>query len=138
MNVLLLDKHATVPVRSSSEAAGYDVCSIDDGYIDPGDRLLVRTGIALQVPIGTYGRIAPRSGLAVKYGIHVGAGVIDRDYRGEIRVLLCNLGRERFEFKRGDRIAQMVLEKIETPEVYTVESLDETSRGSGGFGSTGS
>lgn len=137
MNVLLLDEYANKPIRSSSEAAGYDICCIEHGCIDPGDRLLVRTGLAIQVPIGTYGRIAPRSGLAVKHGIHVGAGVIDRDYRGEIRVLLCNLGNERFEFKRGDRIAQLILEKIETPEVFVVETLDETSRGSGGFGSTG-
>lgn len=138
MNVLLLDEHAKIPSRGSSEAAGYDISALCDGYVDAGGRCLVRTGIAIEVPAGTYGRLAPRSGLAVKHGIHVGAGVIDRDYRGEVRVLLCNLGTERFEFKRGDRIAQLVLEKITTPIVNVVERFDaDTERGTGGFGSTG-
>lgn len=138
MNVFLLDEHARVPTRGSPEAAGYDLCAMHDGYVDPGSRLLVGTGIAIEVPPGTYGRVAPRSGLAVNHGMHIGAGVIDRDYRGELRVLLWNLGTERFEFKRGYRIAQLILEKIETPDVKIVTApLGDTVRGSGGFGSTG-
>ena len=138
MNVLLLDEHARVPSRGSSEAAGYDISALCDGYVDAGCRCLVRTGIAIEVPPGTYGRLAPRSGLSLKHGIHIGAGVIDRDYRGEVGVLLCNLGTERFEYKRGDRIAQLILEKITTPIVNVVERFEsETERGADGFGSTG-
>lgn len=139
MNVFLLDRSARVPSRGSPEAAGYDLCALHDGYVDPGARLLVRTGLALEIPVGTYGRIAPRSGHAVNYGLHIGAGVIDRDYRGELRVLLWNLGSERYEFKGGDRIAQLILERIETPEVHVIRTRDPTTteRGSGGFGSTG-
>jgi dUTP pyrophosphatase len=84
-----------------------------------------------------YGRVAPRSGLTVKHGIHVGAGVIDPDYTGEIKVALFNLGDVPFEIKKGDRIAQLVLERCETPDVHEIDTLDETGRGAGGFGSTG-
>lgn len=137
MNVYLLDKNARVPTRGSAEAAGYDLCAVHDGVIDPGARLLVGTGIAIEIPSGTYGRIAPRSGLALNYGVHIGAGVVDRDYRGEVRVLVWNLGTDRYEFKRGDRIAQLILEKIETPDVHVISSQSTTGRGTGGFGSTG-
>jgi dUTP pyrophosphatase len=89
------------------------------------------------VPPGTYGRVAPRSGLAWKHSIDVGAGVIDEDYRGNVGVILFNLSDVDFEVKEGDRIAQLVLEKIVTPEVEEVEELDESARGAGGFGSTG-
>ena len=88
-------------------------------------------------PEGTYGRVAPRSGLALKHSIDVGAGVIDADYRGEVGVILFNFGTKDFEIKEGDRIAQLVLEKIELSEVLEVQELDETVRGEGGFGSTG-
>jgi len=100
--------------------------------------MLIPIGIAIKMPDGVYGRVAPRSGLAVKKGIHVGAGVIDPDYRGEIHVLLFNNGKEPFEISIGDRIAQLILEKFEFHEILLVDSLsNETDRGSGGFGSTG-
>ena len=128
---------AYVPTRGSSLAAGYDMCSSVDTTIKSGCHGLVDTGIAFTVPYGTYGRIAPRSGLAVKKGIQVGAGVIDRDYTGEVKVVLFNHGEEDFEIKKGDRIAQLIIEKIEMPEIKIVTELLVTERGEGGFGSTG-
>jgi len=131
-----LDEHAVVPFRASSLAAGYDIASSTDITIARGTRSLVSTGIAFTVPYGTYGRIAPRSGIAVKKGIQVGAGVIDRDYTGEVKVVLFNHGDEDFEIKKGDRIAQLIIEKIDTPEIQLVDELLVSERGEGGFGST--
>jgi len=132
-----LNEHATLPARGSPLAAGYDLSSSEDVSIPKGTRGLVGTGIAFTVPHETYGRIAPRSGLAVKKGIQVGAGVIDRDYTGEVKVALFNHGDEDFVIKKGDRIAQLIIEKIEMPEVKLVDELLVTERGEGGFGSTG-
>lgn len=98
---------------------------------------LVDTDISIAVGEGCYGRIAPRSGLAVKHFIDTGAGVIDSDYRGQVKVLLFNHSEVDFEIKEGDRIAQLVIERIYTPEVVVVEELEESVRGAGGFGSTG-
>jgi dUTP pyrophosphatase len=136
--VELLTEAARAPTRGSERAAGYDLYSAVDVKIPKGGKALVSTGIAIAVPPGHYGRIAPRSGLAVKKFIDVGAGVVDEDYRGNVGVLLFNFDREEdYEVKVGDRIAQLVLEKISTPPVRVVASLDETARGEGGFGSTG-
>lgn len=132
-----LNEHGTIPARGSPLAAGYDLSSAEDVSIPRGTRGLVGTSIAFTVPHGTYGRIAPRSGLAVKKGIQVGAGVIDRDYTGEVKVVLFNHGDEDFEIKKGDRIAQLIVEQIEMPEVKVVSELLVTERGEGGFGSTG-
>jgi len=132
-----LNGSAYVPALGSPLAAGYDMCSSVDTTIKCGCRGLVDTGIAFTVPYGTYGRIAPRSGLAVKKGIQVGAGVIDRDYTGEVKVVLFNHGEEDFEIKKGDRIAQLIIEQIEMPEIKIVSELLVTERGEGGFGSTG-
>jgi dUTP pyrophosphatase len=132
-----LVQDATLPTRGSSGAVGYDLYSIDEVVVSPSQRALVGTGVAVILPMNVYGRVAPRSGLAVKHGIQVGAGVVDPDYRGEIKVVIFNQGDRDFEIKKGDRIAQLVLERCETPDVREVESLDDTDRGSGGFGSTG-
>ena len=142
MNLLVrrLTQTSRVPTRGSEGAAGYDLYADEDVEIGVGDRALVSTGISVEVPPGTYGRIAPRSGLAVKFGIQVGAGVVDRDYRGEVKVLLFNCGREPFIARKGDRIAQMVLECCKTPYVNEVTEQSEltcTTRGDAGFGSTG-
>jgi dUTP pyrophosphatase len=137
MEVLRLNTLANVPTRGSAGAAGYDLTSVVNVCVYPGKRSLIPTGIAVKLPPGTYGRVAPRSGLAVKNGIQVGAGVIDEDYRGEIKVLLFNHGEVQFHVNVGDRIAQLICEKYEAPEVFLVTSLDETIRGEGGFGSTG-
>ena len=100
-------------------------------------RALIHTEIAIAVPEGYYGRIAPRSGLALQCGIDVGGGVIDADYRGEVGVILFNHSDEDYHVKQGDRIAQLILEKIICPAIEQVDQLDETQRQTGGFGSTG-
>lgn len=137
MFVKKLSPSATLPTRGSQFAAGYDLYASHDETVLPGYRSLISTDIAIAIPSGHYARIAPRSGLAWKNGIMVGAGVVDEDYRGEVKVMLFNLGGVDFEVKKGDRIAQLILEKIATPEVKEVEELPETKRGEGGFGSTG-
>jgi len=132
-----LSEHAKAPTRGSAVAAGYDLYAAEDMVIEAGKRACVKTDIQIEVPDGTYGRVAPRSGLAAKHGIDVGAGVIDKDYRGNVMVLLFNFGDSAFNVGRGDRIAQLVLEKISMAELEELPSLDETDRGDGGFGSTG-
>lgn len=131
-------EQSKLPFRSSKGAAGYDLYSIEDKMIYTGGQEMIDVGIRINVPSGTYGRIAPRSGLAVKHGIDVLAGVIDEDYQGDVKVILINHGNEDFHVNAGDRVAQLVLEKIITPEIEEIASFDETTqRGEGGFGSTG-
>lgn len=136
MRVQVLDPGATLPKRQTPGSAGYDLATSEDFEILPGQRRLVKTGLRVAVPEGTYGRVAPRSGLAVRYGIQTLAGVVDGDYRGELGVVLINHGSDPFRASRGDRIAQLVLERVETPDVAVVDDLDDTHRGEGGFGST--
>jgi len=127
---------AIIPKRGSKQAAGYDLYTIDEGRLMPKQTRLFDTGISFTVPEGTYGRIAPRSGLSKK-GILVNAGVVDRDYTGPVKVMLHNLSDEMYQVKKNDRIAQLIIEKIATPIIEEVGSLEETDRGEGGFGSTG-
>ena len=115
---------ARLPFRSSEQAAGYDLYSAESKIVPVGGRVLVDTQISIAVPEGTYGRIAPRSGLASKFGLMVGAGVIDRDYRGIVYVLLFNLGEHELEINVGDRIAQLILEHIATPLVSEVTDFE--------------
>lgn len=128
---------ATLPTRGSAEAAGLDLYNSDPVEIPAGGRALVKTGIAISLPPGYYGRVAPRSGLAVKSGIDVGAGVIDSDYRGEVGVLLFNFGSEVFRAEAGTRVAQLIVEPVVLVQPVEVSDLDDTQRGAGGFGSTG-
>ncbi|KAB5592048.1 Deoxyuridine 5'-triphosphate nucleotidohydrolase [Ceratobasidium theobromae] len=132
-----LSEKAKLPTRGSKLAAGYDLYSAEQKVIPAGGKALVDTQISIAVPVGTYGRVAPRSGLASKFMIDTGAGVIDADYRGVVFVLLFNHSNEDFKVEEGDRIAQLIIEKIQTPEVMEVQDLEETLRGAGGFGSTG-
>ena len=118
-------------------AAGLDVCSIEDLRIGPKQRMTARTGLAVAIPAGFYGRVAPRSGLAAKKGLDVLAGVIDSDYRGEVCCLLYNTGDKTIELPAGSKICQLIVEQIITPEAAWATDLDETTRGAGGFGSTG-
>ncbi len=133
-----LSPDAIIPERSGSSASvGYDLYSIVDVEIPVLARGIVSTGIAATVPIGCYGRIAPRSGLAVKNGIQTGAGVIDPDYTGELKVILFNHGHETFHIKPGDKIAQLIVERCETPVIEIVDEIVSTERGERGFGSSG-
>ncbi|QDJ94994.1 dUTPase [Hypsugopox virus] len=132
-----LSKNAFSPSKESSYAAGYDLKSAYDYNVEPQSRILVKTDIAIMLPEGCYGRIAPRSGLAFKHCIDIGAGVIDADYRGNIGIVLINNSHSCFTIKKGDRIAQLICEKIVYADVLEVTSLDESSRGTNGFGSTG-
>lgn len=132
-----LEEGAKAPIRGSKFAAGYDLYSNQKYTIPVGERKLVDTGVRMNIPNGYYGRIAPRSGWAVKKSVDVGAGVVDEDYKGIIFCLLINNGQKNLEILKHERIAQIILEKIITPEIEIVEELDETERGDGGFGSTG-
>ncbi|XP_010106006.2 deoxyuridine 5'-triphosphate nucleotidohydrolase [Morus notabilis] len=132
-----LSEKAVLPSRGSPLSAGYDLSSATETKVPARGKALIPTDLSIAVPEGTYARIAPRSGLAWKHSIDVGAGVIDADYRGPVGVILFNHSDVDFEVKEGDRIAQLIIEKIITPDVVEVEDVDATVRGSGGFGSTG-
>lgn len=125
-----------IPTRGSEESAGLDLTANETTTIPANQRKLISTGVKIKLPIGTYGRIAPRSGLATK-GISVDAGVIDRDYTGEIRVLLVNKSDINFVVNTGDRIAQLIVERIAQVDIEIVDQLEDTTRGTKGFGSTG-
>jgi dUTP pyrophosphatase len=132
-----LHPEAILPSRGSSSAAGLDLHSIESITLGPKERVMALTGLAVAIPNGYYGRIAPRSGLATRHGLDVLAGVIDSDYRGEIGCLLYNTGDERIELPAGTKICQMIIEQIITPAAVWVDHISATDRGSGGFGSTG-
>jgi dUTP pyrophosphatase len=140
MKVFLLNDAVTMPERKTPQSAGYDIVASVDAYLPAKGRGVVGTGLVVAIPEGYYGRIASRSGLSLNHGIEVGAGVIDSDYRGEVKVLLYNHSNADFQVKKGERISQLILQKITTPELVRVrgeKELDETTRGAGGFGSTG-
>jgi dUTPase len=166
-SVKRLSPSAVIPTRGSQFAAGYDISSSENVIVPARGQAMIKTGIAVAIPYGTYFRIAPRSGLASKFKIDVMAGVVDyvcilrccklelnvlcflmlmkrvlnicllQDYRGEVRVILINHGDENFGVKEGDRIAQGILEQIVLQTIEEVEELPETDRGTNGFGSTG-
>lgn len=135
-----IDPGLPMPKRAHRGDAGVDLHSAENLTIAPGERALVRTGIALALPLGTVGLIHPRSGLAAKHGLTIvnAPGTVDADYRGELMVCLLNTDkRTPFEITRGMRIAQLVVQRVELPEFVEVDELDETVRGAGGYGSTG-
>lgn len=128
---------AVLPFRAHADDAGFDLSSVEDVVIGGGEWKLVSTGLGITVPVGTYGRIAPRSGVSTK-GISINAGVIDRGYKGVVKCLMVNHGKEPYEVKKGARICQLILEKIVCDcDVQLVDELDETERGERGFGSSG-
>lgn len=138
LEFMRLHRAAKLPTRGSALSAGLDLYSIESVVLTGhGGLAAVRTGLSVAIPPGFYGRVAPRSGLAVKHGLDVLAGVIDSDYRGEIICALINHGEEAFEMEAGMRIAQLVIEAIALPAPVWSEDLSETERGSRGFGSTG-
>jgi dUTP pyrophosphatase len=129
-----------LPARRTSGAAGFDVASAEPDFVlAPGERRLVATGLAIELPPGIEGQVRPRSGLALRHGLTMpnAPGTIDSDYRGELKVILQNGGADPVTIARGDRIAQVVFARYETPELVDVSELAESTRGAGGFGSTG-
>jgi dUTP pyrophosphatase len=126
-----------LPEYGSAAAAGADLRAQEAVELAPGARAAVATGVHLQIPPGHVGLVWPRSGLAVRHGIDTLAGVIDSDYRGEVRVVLVNHGHESFRVEPGDRIAQILVQRVERLAFTRTQALDDTPRGEGGFGSTG-
>ena len=138
LKIKKLDPKAIIPTRANPTDAGADLYALEDIRIQPNSRALVRTGISLEVPESYYARIAPRSGLAYKSGIDVLAGVVDSSYRGEVGVILLNTDNQKiFNIRAGDRIAQLIIEAHYNMTIKEVDSLSDTTRGDGGFGSTG-
>ena len=139
--VMKLNEKATLPMQMSPGAAGLDIfaCLDEPIVLKPLERALIPTGFSIALPKRTEAQVRPRSGLAWKHGVTVlnSPGTIDRDYRGEVKVMLVNLSNEDFEVTHGMRIAQMVIAEVAEPHVYLVEKLDDTERGTNGFGSTG-
>lgn len=126
-----------VPEYATEGAAGADLRASADAVLEPGARAAVPTGVRFQIPAGYVGLIWPRSGLALRHGIDTLAGVIDSDYRGEVLVILVNHGAAPVRIAAGDRIAQVLFQKVERARVVAADALDATPRGAGGFGSTG-
>ena len=137
VQVQLLNEYAKVPTRANLTDAGFDLYSIDELQIAPQSRQTVKTGVSLEMPDHFAGLIWPRSGLSVKSGIDVLAGVIDSGYRGEIMVCLYNTSKEVVEIKRGDRIAQIIFQEVPLVSLSLSETLGSSQRGENGFGSTG-
>jgi dUTP pyrophosphatase len=133
----LVGEGGVVPTYASAGAAGADLRASEDVEIPPGGRVAVPTGLRLQLPADHVGLVWPRSGLAVRHGIDTLAGVIDSDYRGEVRVVLVNHGQAAFPVAAGDRIAQLLLQRVERATFVDSAALEDTDRGGGGFGSTG-
>lgn len=128
---------AKLPTRADDGAIGYDLSTVIPVSIPPGSQAVIYTGLAVAIPEGHYGRIAPRSGLAFRYRATVHGGVVDASYRGEVKVLLMNHGHDTIEFDKGDRVAQLICERASTPEPEWADELPKTGRGEKGFGSTG-
>lgn len=139
LKVKKLTPAAALPAYAHPGDAGLDLCAAESCVLAPGERRLVRTGLAIELPPGTEGQVRPRSGLALKHGVTLlnSPGTIDEGYRGEVGVILINLGQEPFRIEPGLRIAQLVVQSVARVAVAEVAELSDTRRGAGGFGSTG-
>ncbi|HOJ64463.1 MAG TPA: dUTP diphosphatase [Spirochaetota bacterium] len=139
IKIKLLNQNAKIPIKATEHASGFDLFSAEEAIIKPKEFKAISTGIAIEMPQYIEAQIRPRSGLAMKYGITVlnAPGTIDSDYRGEIKVILINHSNNEFKIEVGTRIAQMVFTEIIKSNFQQVESLNESDRGDGGFGSTG-
>ncbi len=137
MKIKRLSESASLPTRANKSDAGWDLYSSEKTSVLPNCRRAISTSVALAVPEGCVGLIWPRSGLAVKDGIDVLAGVVDAGYRGEVKVCLYNCGEKAFQIESGDRIAQILIQKIEDVELVETDNLETTQRGDDGFGSSG-
>lgn len=136
---IIAEEDCLIPSYETAGSSGADLKSKEDGILYPGERKLIKTGIFIELPVGYEAQVRPRSGLALKYGVTMlnSPGTIDSDYRGEIGVIMVNHGSEPFEYKKGDRIAQLVISKYSRAEFNIASSLTKTVRGAGGFGHTG-
>jgi len=137
LSIKKLHPDAKLPSYAHVSDAGMDFFTLEEVTILPGERVAIKTGIAMAIPDGFVGLFWDKSGVAVKRGLKTIAGVIDAGYRGEVLIGLHNLGHEPQVFKAGEKIAQMLIQAVEHPELIEVDDLDETARGKGGFGSTG-
>jgi len=132
----LCEKKAKLPQRAHEGDAGYDLCCLEEITIEPLKRKLIKTGVKVAIPINHYGRIAPRSGLALKHGIDVMAGVVDSSYRGEIGIVLVNLSDDAVVFDEGEKVAQLIIEGCQPVEWLQTKDLDSTKRQGSGYGSS--
>jgi len=132
-----INPDAVLPKYAKTGDAGLDLCSTEDYILVPGEKKIFGTGLQFEIPSGYFGSMRDRSGLAAKHAIHTLAGVIDSGYRGEVGIVLVNLGKSEFKINKGDRIAQLVIQSYADCNVVEVNELNETSRGEDGFGSTG-
>ena len=137
LKVQKLSKYARLPSKANQDDAGWDLYASEDAIIEPAHRTIVGTDIAMAIPTGYVGLIWDRSGMATKRGIHRFAGVIDSGYRGEIKVCLWNASYEHYVINKGDRVAQLLIQPVPAFPLIEVQNLDNTDRGSDGFGSSG-
>lgn len=137
IKIIKLDRNAKIPSYAHHGDAGMDFYCLNKTVVEPKKRKAVLTGIALEIPKGFVGLIWDKSGLALKNGIKTMAGVIDSGYRGEVQIVVYNTNQKQFIFEKGDKVAQMLIQKIESPELVEVENISDSNRGTGGFGSTG-
>lgn len=137
MKIKCLNEDARAPTRGSEHSAGYDLYSSEQLVIAPNDQQLISTGISMEIPIGHFGKIFDRSGFTLTNHTRVAAGVIDADYRGEVKILIQNLGKNPITIEKHSRIAQMVIMPCYSEPIEIVEQLNESERGAAGFGSTG-
>lgn len=137
LKVKKLSAEAKLPTFAHSDDAGIDLYAVEETWLEPGQVVRVKTGIAVEIPEGYAGLCWDKSGLSTNHSLKTVAGVIDAGYRGEIMVGMMNLGKETYTFKPGDKVTQMIIQKVEHPDIVEVSELSETQRGVGGFGSTG-
>ncbi len=130
------NEEATIPTQATEGDAGYDLYSLEEVTLAPMTRTVVKTGISIAIPVGFYGRVAPRSGLAVKKGLDVLAGVVDAGYRGDVGVVLINLSSENVTLKKQSKVAQLIIEKCHDVEWIETDDLSDSERGEGGYGSS--
>lgn len=137
LKIKKLNSEAKVPQYSHPTDAGFDLFAVEDVLVSAGNRVKISTGLAMEIEEGYVGLVWDKSGLSTNYGLKTIAGVVDAGYRGEVMVAIWNTTEKDYEFKKGDKVAQMLIQSVFTPEVEEVDSLSETPRGDGGFGSTG-
>ncbi len=137
LKIKKVDPRAKLPVFAHPYDAGMDLFALEDVRINPGEIARIRSGVAMEIPEGYVGLCWDKSGLSMKNGIKVLAGVVDSGFRGELVMGVINLGKEAYTFERGHKVMQMLVQKVEHPEIVEADELSDTSRGEGGFGSTG-